>query len=160
MSEGTQSATQMHRGKGNGDGQLGAGKKAMAAASQVQKTTQRKPVESIARTISVNLRLSQPEHDRMRRGAEEADLTLAAFIRESTLRYQVARQREKQAGQDARNNFTAQTFRAVDINDLNDGIDDDVDDEAFERPIVEPSGPSLLTRMRNFWLGRRLTAIA
>ena len=127
-----------------------AGKRNLSAESLAKKTASRKPVESIARTISVNLRLSQAEHDRMSRGAVEADLTLAAFIRESTLRFQVSRQREKQALLEAGFNSPAHLL----------SITEDESGESYDRPIVEPAGPSLLARVKNFWLGRRLTAIA
>jgi hypothetical protein len=127
-----------------GTAKQAAGKRAVSA-TLAGKAVARKPVESIARTISVNLRLSQAEHDRMSRGATEADLSLAAFIRESTLRFQVSRQREKQA--------LLETGFGTPSHLL-------TDDESYDRPIVEASGPSLLMRMKNFWLGRRLTAIA
>ena len=123
-------------------------KKGPMRAGSAEKSVPRKPVESVGRTISVNLRLSKPEHDRMRRGAAEADLSLATFIRESTLRFQIGREREKQRMLESGNTATAHD------------VLQDLDDDSFDRPILEPGGPSLLTRMKNFWLGRRLAAIA
>lgn len=104
---------------------------------------------AVSRTISLKLRLSEYEQAGLQAAAREAGVSLGIYMRQSALQF--TSEREKQPVLRERN----PARRAGELPEAVATLF-----ESYQQSLPDEKAPSLLSRMRIFWFGKRVAAIA